>query len=109
MKRRIKGGRQFAGRREPGRLGRRRALSVSSKALLKLSNRQRGRFLVQHRVAVGADRAKIAYRIDFVLLAELGQLLEMMDVDEPPPDLAVSFTKIEIAHRASGAVVVNAR
>jgi hypothetical protein len=62
---------------------------------------------VDHSVAVGAHRAQILYRGDLVSAPDLGQRLEMVDVDKALADFAVSLREVEAAYAAGVAVVVD--
>lgn len=59
-------------------------------------------------MAVWAHWSKVTNRIDLSLSSCLRKLNKVMHVDEPIGKLAVSSTKIYVAHAASGAVVFDA-
>jgi len=62
---------------------------------------------VDHGVAVGTNRAQVSYRVGTVLASNLGEWLQVVDVDETLADFAVAPSEIETAHAAGVAVVVD--
>lgn len=57
-------------------------------------------------MAIGTDRAKIIYRIEFVALSNLRERGDMVDVNIVLAGFTIRFLKVHIAHGAMAAVVV---
>ena len=64
--------------------------------------------MMNHRVAVGANRTQISNRINLILRANIGQRFEVVNVNEPLTALAINLLEIEFADLATTTVVVNA-
>ncbi len=62
---------------------------------------------VEHSVAVGANRHQVLDRVQPVVLPKRGESPFVVNVDEAFADLAVSFLKSHIAHRAPCPVMAN--
>ena len=63
---------------------------------------------VNHCVAVRANRTQIGNRVNLILSANLGQCLEMVDVNKAAAKLAIRSLEIEAANRTPATVVLNA-
>ena len=59
-------------------------------------------------MAIGADRTKVFYGIQFVTLSNIRQRCNMVDVDIILPGFTIRFLKIHIAHAALTAVMIYA-
>src|ERR1700722_14243503 len=63
---------------------------------------------MEHRVAIGTYRTKVLCRIDLILSVEFREQLEMMNMNEPGPNLAIALAEIHITHEATRAKLANA-
>ena len=64
--------------------------------------------MVQHRMAVGADRPQVAHRIHTIRAVDFAEWLEMVNVNESLAHRTVHLAEIDFADRATGAVVLHA-
>ncbi len=58
-------------------------------------------------MTVRADRDKVFFGIDRVLLLLGGEALQVMDMDEAPAQLTIRFTKVHPTNDPSGSMVVD--
>lgn len=61
---------------------------------------------MDHCMAIGTDRAKIIYRIEFVSLSNLRERGDMVDVNIVLAGFTIRFLKVHIAYATLTAVVV---